>query len=227
MNNIGGATLAREGRKENFDRYFYPGCKILSPKPKRPGAKLLDLGCGQGEMSQFFKKIGWVVSAADASRDNVAKMQKLEFPVTRLDLNEQLPYEDASFDMVALVDVIEHVVKAEFLISEINRLLCPDGLLLLSTPNQAFYKRRIRALAGRPPDEEGYHFRFFIRRKLRKLLSINGFSVIQKNSIGYYPFMNELLLRKFRGLQKLRIHIPICFETIFAENFIWLVQKKA
>ncbi len=221
------ATLVKEGRRERFDRYFYAGCRALAPRPARPGERLLDLGCGQGEMARHFRDLGYTVEGVDVSADNVGRMEALGFRAHRLDLNAPLPFRSGAWDAVTLLDVIEHVVKAERLACECCRVLRSGGWLLLSTPNHAFYKRRLRALAGRPPDEEGYHFRFFIRRKLRALVEAAGFRVERRRSIGYYPLMNRLLLRRARGLQKARVPIPVPLETLFAENFVWLLRKPA
>ena len=226
MAEIGGATLVKEGRPENLERYFYAGCRALAPTPPAQSGTLLDLGCGQGEMSRHLRDLGWQVEGADVSEDNVARLKELGFVAHRMDLNEPLPFADASFDAVTLLDVLEHVVKAELLVEEIHRILRPGGRFLLSTPNQAFYKRRLRALLGREPDEEGYHFRFFIRRKLRRLLERRGLRLLRRRSIGFYPLMNRLQLRRLRGLPKMRVAIPAVLETLFAENFIWLLEKE-
>ncbi|GAB4264381.1 MAG: hypothetical protein Kow0092_16010 [Deferrisomatales bacterium] len=225
MGRIDPATLVTEGRPEQADRYFYAGCRALAPRPRSPGGALLDLGCGRGEMARFFRELGYRVEGVDVSKDNVGHMEALGFPAHRLDLNEPLPFPDGAYEAVALLDVIEHVVQAERLAAECFRVLRPGGWLLLSTPNHAFYKRRLRALAGRPPDEEGYHFRFFIRRKLRALLERTGFRIERRGSIGYYPLLNRLLLRRRRGLPKLRVPVPTALETLFAENFVWLLRK--
>ncbi|NOY44234.1 MAG: methyltransferase domain-containing protein [Deltaproteobacteria bacterium] len=225
MSRIGSATLVKEGRRERFDRYFYPGCRAATPRPQHPGHRILDLGCGQGEMARFFRDLGYEVVGVDVAETNVAKMHSLGFEAFRADLNEPLPFPDGSYHGVSLVDVIEHVVKAEQLIGECHRVLRPGGWLLLSTPNHAFYKRRFRALLGKPPDEEGYHFRFFIRRRLVSLLEREGFRIEVRCSVGYYPFMNRVLCRRMRKLQRLRIRVPTLFETLFAENFIWLLRK--
>ncbi|RMG88952.1 MAG: class I SAM-dependent methyltransferase [Candidatus Dadabacteria bacterium] len=225
MSRIGSATLVKEGRRERFDRYFYGGCRRAAPRPGAPGERVLDLGCGQGEMARFFRDLGFTVVGVDVAETNVARLRELGFEAHRADLNEPLLFPDAWADGVCLLDVIEHVVKAEHLVGECRRVLRPEGWLLLSTPNHAFYKRRLRALQGRAPDEEGYHFRFFIRRKLRALLEREGFRIERRCSIGYYPLMNRLLLRRLRGLQRLRVPVPAVLETLFAENFVWLLRK--
>ncbi|GAB4269186.1 class I SAM-dependent methyltransferase [Deferrisoma sp.] len=225
MSKIGSATLVKEDRRENPERYFYPACRKAAPRPSGPGERLLDLGCGQGEMARFFRDLGYEVVGVDVAEANVEKLRSLGFEARRADLNQPLPFPDAFADGVSLLDVIEHVVKAEQLVAECWRVLRPGGWFLLSTPNHAFYKRRLRALAGRPPDEEGYHFRFFIRRKLRALVEREGFRIERRCSIGYYPLMNRVLLRRMRGLQKLRVPVPTWMETLFAENFVWLLRK--
>jgi len=61
------------------------------------------------------------------------------------------PSPDASFDVVLAPDIIEHLVDTEFFLSELHRICKPDGYLVLSTPNLAFWLNRVRLLLGRVP----------------------------------------------------------------------------
>jgi SAM-dependent methyltransferase len=211
-------------RVEDFGRYFYPFAASLIPFPSL-SRRVLDLGCGKAEFSRMLREAGWDVTVVDIDQDNVAYARSLGFKSFQVDLNKGLPFPDNTYQGVALIEVLEHIVGADLLISEIGRVLYPGGWLLLSTPNFAFYARRLRALWGRPPDEEGKHLRFFVRRRLRTLLAANGFKIIKKGSFGYIPLINRLTLRRLLGKPKLRFVIPSLFETLFAEHFVWLLVK--
>lgn len=78
---------------------------------------------------------------------------------------------------------------------------------------------------GREPDEEGYHYRFWIRRKLARKAGDAGFRIEERNSFGYYPLMNRVLLRRIRGLEKVRVRVSNAFEPLFAEHFCWRLVK--
>lgn len=56
----------------------------------------------------------------------------------QLDLNEEkLPFDDESFDLVVVLELIYHLLDPDAAIEEMKRVLSPDGMLLLSTPNLA------------------------------------------------------------------------------------------
>lgn len=66
---------------------------------------------------------------------------------------EPLPFkverEDSSYDVVFATEIIEHTLDPLYMLREINRLLRPGGLLILTTPNQLTLSNRLRALLGR------------------------------------------------------------------------------
>lgn len=212
-------------RYEDFNRFFYKFSKPLLPVPINGKNKFLDLGCGMGEFARFAKSLDWAVSVTDVSECNVKNAINLGIDARQLDLNFPLPFENNTFNIVTMIEVLEHIMNAERLVEEVYRVLTDDGLFLMSTPNYAFYKHRLNGMLGKSPPEEGKHFRFFIRRKLQKLLVSRGFKIMKRNSFGYVPFFNKILLRRFLGKEKIRFHIPYTFETLFAEHFVLLLTK--
>ena len=101
-----------------------------------------------------------------------------------------LPFRTGSLDVVMLDEVIEHVVDTDGIVDEIHRVLHPDGMLVLSTPNLAAWFNRLGLLAGlqpaftevaysgvygRPGDEVVGHLRLFTWRALREFLAAHGF----------------------------------------------------
>lgn len=213
-------------RHEDLKRFFYRFSQELVPTPGEGKNRLLDLGCGMAEFARFSINKGWLVSVADISVDNVRHASELGIDTRCLDLNMALPYEDKSFNLVTLIEVLEHIMNAEMLVDEIYRVLADDGHFLLSTPNYAFYKHRLNGILGKAPPEEGRHLRFFIKRKLKNILISRGFRIVKINSFGYLPLFNKIMLRRMFGKEKIRFRIPYIFETIFAEHFVWLMEKK-
>lgn len=82
--------------------------KLLKPKP---GQTLLDVGCGTGNYFMFFKDLGLDVAGLDVSPHMVKYVEgkMLEKPRIILGRNEELPFEDKSFDIVALITSFEFV----------------------------------------------------------------------------------------------------------------------
>lgn len=98
---------------------------------KSEGKNLLDVGCGRPSdcMSDgaFLSFMGYGSGIDIACRS-------IDFPF-RVGSAENIPFPDKSFDVVTLLEVIEHVKNPESALKEIHRVLKDDGLLVMSTPD--------------------------------------------------------------------------------------------
>jgi SAM-dependent methyltransferase len=119
---------------EHLARYWWAAALV-------PGKRVLDAGCGTAYGSEILARSGAsevvgvdldqaVVEAARASTGTVS----LEVADVR-----HLPYPDASFDAAVCFEVIEHVDDPETILDELRRVLRPDGLLIVSSPNRDVY----------------------------------------------------------------------------------------
>jgi ubiquinone/menaquinone biosynthesis C-methylase UbiE len=111
----------------------------------RPGLRVLDAGCGRGEVLLACAKAGAEVAGVDYSQDAVdlTKETLSEFPdadVRRADITA-LPWPDGTFDRILFSDVIEHVDPDQTVpaLAELRRVLRPGGFLHVHTaPNRLF-----------------------------------------------------------------------------------------
>jgi SAM-dependent methyltransferase len=104
-------------------------------------AKVLDAGCGPGNLVPEFAGRYRRVCALDASprmvdvaRSNAAGLRNVSYQVGDI---ESLPFEDETFDVVCSAGVIEYLPRFERALEEMRRVLRPGGLLILSTTNAA------------------------------------------------------------------------------------------
>jgi SAM-dependent methyltransferase len=121
-------------------------------------AHVLDAGCGSGYGVAEFPNAAAVV-AFDISAEAVAHARRAySTPGVHFLLSacESLPFADRSFDLVVAFEVIEHIEGWRQMLTEAGRVLRPSGVLLVSTPNKAWYAES-RAAAGPNP----YHVREF------------------------------------------------------------------
>ena len=96
------------------------------------GLKTLDLGCGNGGISDHFAAVNehYAVDVVDQrSTDSVGYTFKLVS-------GERIPFEDAFFDVAISNHVIEHVSNQQGQLNEICRTLKPTGCVYLATPNR-------------------------------------------------------------------------------------------
>ena len=174
--------LKRES-KEPF--YQYERNWVL-PSLFKNKEKVLDLASGNSIVGEFLvKNFDCKVSAIDISSSAIkdAKKRGVEGIVGSVD--GKLPFDSNSFDMVFWGDNIEHVMYPKKVLLEIKRVLKKDGRLILSTPNQAYWRYRIYPLIhgflpktegeDNPPWEWG-HIRFFNRKVLNNLFLESGFT---------------------------------------------------
>jgi 2-polyprenyl-6-hydroxyphenyl methylase / 3-demethylubiquinone-9 3-methyltransferase len=125
-------------RFEFFDRYV----------KNWQGLSVLDVGCGGGFSCEFMAARGVNVSGIDQSQKCIdAAMQHAYNSGLEIDYRcgvaEQLPYADQSFDIVVCVDVLEHVEDVKQVISEVSRILKPNGLFFFDTINRNFKSRLV------------------------------------------------------------------------------------
>lgn len=107
--------------------------------------KVLDAGCGTGYgsllLSQFAKEVVGVdisLESIEWCKDHYSAQENLTFIQSSL---ESLPFNDAEFDCIVILEVIEHVdenIQKKFL-KEAKRILKSNGTLVISTPNKAIY----------------------------------------------------------------------------------------
>ncbi|MBU2755759.1 class I SAM-dependent methyltransferase [Acidithiobacillus sp. CV18-2] len=155
-----------------------------------PGAKLLDIGCGNGGFLRIAQQLGWKVWGTDVDENALQVASQTGAKVFKGMLpNLDLP--DNSFDVITLSHVIEHVHDPDLALREIHRLLKPGGLLWLATPNLAsdgarFFKRHWRGL------EVPRHLCLFTPSSITALMKSEGFSVPTfKRSTSALPMFNQ------------------------------------
>jgi ubiquinone/menaquinone biosynthesis C-methylase UbiE len=127
---------------------------------------VLNAACGRGYGGNILlkgkpKKIVCV----DIDKDSISyarnnfKDNRLAFQVANV---EKLPFKDNSFDVIISIETIEHLKNTGLFLSQIKRVLKPNGLLILSTPN----KKSSSRLFNNP-----YHIHEYTTQELRALLS--------------------------------------------------------
>lgn len=115
------------------------------------GKRVLDLGCRTGALARAYVD-GNEVVGADVDREALVLAAEAGLETVWADLDEPLPFEDGSFDVVVAGELLEHLRFPERLVGEARRVLRPGGLFLGSVPNTYRLKSRLRFLLGRPPE---------------------------------------------------------------------------
>lgn len=127
----------REIWYEHFHRYAF-AC------PAAKGRRVLDAACGEGYGSSLLARFAQTVHGVDIdpqavahARARYAHQSNLGFEVSDATALDALP--DASFDLITSFETLEHVEAQERMLAGFRRLLAPDGVLLVSSPDKAQY----------------------------------------------------------------------------------------
>ena len=133
---------------ENIRSITMPGVhsrflKFFNGRSEPEGLNILDVGAGEGALTQKLHNMGYHMQACDFSPESF-----IFSPVKcdAVDITLPFPYTDQSFDRVIAVEVTEHILDHETFFSEINRIFKPGGKLYVSTPNILSMKSRFRFL---------------------------------------------------------------------------------
>jgi cyclopropane fatty-acyl-phospholipid synthase-like methyltransferase len=160
--------LASEG--EHLSRRLQDAFKVAEVQP---GLRVLDLGCGRGEILRHCMKLGiecygidYAEVACRMSRAVIESELARDPASTRTGVAmadaKRLPFPDGYFDRVLMFDVVEHLYPWELqqALLDVRRVLAPDGLFIVHTAPNRWYDRyayplvrRVRSLLG-----QGAHY---------------------------------------------------------------------
>lgn len=144
-----------------------------------PGAEILEIGCGTGGNLAMLSKFGHLSAMEydNDARDFAASIAVC--PVAAGGLPEPVPFEDGQFDLVCLLDVLEHIDDDDAALSRAARLLSPSGRLLVTVPAYAWLWSA---------HDQAHHHRRRYTAKLLRQKAQNANLVV--NKLGYF---NSLL----------------------------------
>ncbi|MHB1357636.1 MAG: class I SAM-dependent methyltransferase [Anaerolineae bacterium] len=238
---------------EGHDEYLNTGGGIL---PRRLAMALeiagdvqekrvLDLGCGRGEVVKHCSDRGAHVVGLDFSFDALALAQQImppsSAPLVRADA-QRLPFQDASFDFVFAFDLVEHLYPEELdrLMAEVYRVLSPGGRFVVHTmPNIWYYRygyplfRLVQRLRGHhlprdPRDRWRYVKELHVNEQsvmsLYRSLRRTGFTThVELHNV--QEFHQEPSDKARRAMTFMATVYPLAF--IFCNDIFGIAVKKA
>ncbi|MDO8555707.1 MAG: class I SAM-dependent methyltransferase [Nanoarchaeota archaeon] len=142
---------------------------LLLKKFSRPGAKILDVGCGTGVIASALAKNNAVVGL-DISAQALAFARKRDASISWIKGDAQaVKFKPNSFDVVLASDVVEHVKDDVKALENMHRVLKPGGKVIITVP-------ALEMLWGRD-DDLVHHQRRYTRSSLKRVLRRAGFKV--------------------------------------------------
>lgn len=213
-----------EAQARGLARYYYEYLWILDEIMRAlpggvNGLRVADVGCGAGVLALALRRLGaevWVLDRFDEydqdwdnhmgrTSDILARFEQQGLHVSRRDLlTEGLPREWPEFDLMSCFAVIEHLPGAPRAVLEaMHARLRPGGWVVVTTPNLAWVRTRLRLLLGRSvhfPLATWWqtpffgHIREYTRVELRQMLAWAGFTEV-RCQVGNWAHLSSRLPR--------------------------------
>jgi len=176
--------------------------------------RLLDLGCGDGDFifmakDKFEECYGVDVSSMRIERAKKTSKDRSDGDNIRFykcDVDEELPFSNAFFDVVTCIAVLEHVFNPPNALDEIYRVLKPGGMFIVQVPNIAWLPSRFQLLVGRLPTTGGVylggdweHLHNFTKSTLCQLLKGKGFKIQSISCSGVFANYRKWWLSALGG----------------------------
>jgi SAM-dependent methyltransferase len=106
---------------------------LVAGLPLPPEPRILDAGCGSGRNLAELARFGTAVGLEPSERGAEVARERGVGEVVEASI-DTMPFEDASFDLVCLLDVLEHIEDDRRALRELRRVARPGGLLLITVP---------------------------------------------------------------------------------------------
>ncbi len=173
-----------------FNRLFEARARSL--EPYRGAGRLLEVGCAHGFLLDHLKGRGYHVTGVEVSPVASGYASgTLGLDVRRTTL-EAAGFPENSFDIVLMLDVLEHLHRPRDVLREAGRVLKPGGVLLVQCPWELTHWEEVLQafLRGKRtgrihPDAVPAHLYFFSPRTLESTLESGGFRVVHRESGNY------------------------------------------
>lgn len=166
---------------------------LLAPIPEGDRCLLLTCGDNNGAMNYFLRKLGGRWSWADLEDTSIAEMSELLGEPVAHAAEDHLPFEDATFDRIVVIDVHEHVDDPAIVTRELVRILKPGAQLVITTPNgdESKLAVRIKSLVGMSVDVYGHKRVGLTSAEIEALMSAAGVEPVRTRS--FSRFFTEML----------------------------------
>lgn len=176
--------------------YMLDKKQSLVEKHGRKG-KLLDIGAGTGYFAAHMQDAGWDVLSLEPDPGARAIGEKrFNLQMQDIDTLHNLP--DASFEVITMWHVLEHVHNLNADLAKISKLLRPDGLLVIAVPNPTSVDARKYGEKWAAYDVPR-HLWHFAPKSMKTLLDKHGLDVTSVKSMPFDAFYVSMLSEKYRG----------------------------
>lgn len=172
-------------------------------KDERKTAKIIEIGCGSGYILDYLQKKGFKKLRGVDSSEYFLKYYK--------NIKKSIKIPNEKYDIVLLLDVIEHVKEEKTILNKINKILNSGGKLIISVPAYMFLWSH--------HDELNNHYRRYTSKSLKKILLKTGFKIEKITYWNTIMMPGILLFKKLEKISKKQVSniesFPVWFNGIY------------
>ncbi len=177
----------------------------------RPEGRFLDIGCAYGFLVQTASKC-FEAYGIDISKFAIQESSKFSSGISRVS-GSYLPFKDKSFDVVTIIDTLEHIPQLSRCLKDVVRILRDEGILFLQLPNPLIWNQFCGRFCSKIGFEDETHVNDFSLKQWCRVLK--KFGLRPEKSYGMISFASKrihFLLRSKR------------MASLFPE--LWIIAKK-
>lgn len=167
----------------------------LATQGKQVG-KMLDIGCGVGDFLHTAESYGWQCIGVEPSEDAKAiARQRTTANILSSEELENLP--DASFDVITMWHVLEHVDDLKWQVTQLQRLIKTKGRIVIALPNYKsydgqYYKEHWAAY------DVPRHLNHFNRSTIAKILTTNDLKLVKTDKLKWDAYYISYLSEQYK-----------------------------
>lgn len=187
--------------------------------------RLLDVGCGRGDLLRIAKERDWEAVGTEFSQEAVELCKSNNLTVLAGKLSE-INFPHSYFDVIFLQEVIEHVDESpEKILNEVLRILRPGGIVYLTTPNLNSLSQRLLGKKWRAFHSE--HRFIFTPKNLKKMLRKSGFYVqsLKTKNIALHEIKEKIFCKVSKDNIAIRKKEQILREKIETNIFLYFLKS--
>lgn len=194
--------------------------------PYMPAGKLLDVGCGNGQLTAWLVNHGWHVYGVDLAPSACRLAGEAGLNISCGEL-EEASYPSDFFDVIVINHVLEHVHAPDELLCECHRILKSGGTLIVDVPNFGSFKAQLFRQSWSHIDSPR-HLSHFTIETLESIIKSGGFTIEGRKLKLPLPLLDKRSLEFFkRSVKKPREAARVYWKTYVAQPLAWLFRDRA
>lgn len=220
--------LYADGGIRHRDSFYLWLIGQLAPEP---GARLLDISCGEGRLTALARKRGLRALGVDFAEVSLRKAREIDrTSMWAVGDGECLPLANASVDYVTHIGSLEHYIAPESGAAEIARVLCPGGRACILVPNAyGLWGNIIHVWQKGEIFDDGQPLqRYATRRTWEKLLERGGLRVVRTIGYGELEFPRTWEDARWLALRPhklLRYLLSLFIPTNLANDLVFICDR--